>query len=99
MAAKRITKALRARLSAGGKLSSSARDMRAIGRLGGLAPNRQRRGGKGQAPKPTHCRKCYQLCPSARLAWVHCAGKKSQAEGGGVLATGGRGLFDVPLPD
>lgn len=38
---------------------------------------RQRRnpsGGRngGRPPKPTNCRRCGTLCPSAREAWTHC---------------------------
>jgi general stress protein YciG len=31
-------------------------------------------GGRAKA-KPTACRKCGQVLPTARAAWVHCAGK------------------------
>jgi hypothetical protein len=27
----------------------------------------------GRPKKPTHCPKCRQLCPGARLANVHCS--------------------------
>jgi hypothetical protein len=32
----------------------------------------------GRQAKPTNCRKCGAACPSARLAWAHCAGRSPE---------------------
>lgn len=61
-----------------GKKRARGADMSAVASLGGQAA--AAKGVSGRRPVETACPRCGEVCPSARVAWMHCR-KKRESDG------------------